>query len=1199
MAGMSGSSSSNAAMLGSSARKMPVSSVPALDSSSSKLARYSESLPAEHGGAGASDDDDLAWGDLSEPVLALSLSGSAGTSASSSSSSSSSAAAGAGATASSSAVGMGRSADQRQPPGSSSLASSARTAPMQNGSGTVAAPPPLQKARSQTQQRPISGIHMRQSSHSTGLVHPSASSGASGAPGSAAAKDQYDDFIITEDDSKHLQEKLKNKFFKLKTIGPEEAKDMMLASAGSVASAGVAGAGGLGATGGVAGLSTNASLARYAEVGDEDIDFEAADDEVLAMASSEELKERLQRRIGAAQMDAFVDDGEDLAQQQRNREATGTMGSWSGVQQQTVPRRKTSGAGPGFATAATSTNPGFHHVNGTSASGGHDLDADHDGDMVLQGALAATVKSLSRSGSLVGLAASSGTPAASVLASVAAASATNGGRQHPTAGAGGSSATSGKLSRPQLQEHGHHEFGANEQDQQLPESEERHREGVEDGVNADEEEEDPFASLSGFEGENHLPSARELGHGRRESTAGMDSIDGTLDGHLANNDYEQLGDTVMRQIWNLSLNAPEEAILNSCAVLLKVFQDFPDQRHQLITHHGLIPMLELLDGPTTSSRVHLALLRVLNQLIADDVKFKENFCLMGGLPAVLKFCSRDHLPGVRAEAAILVREMCSTSTLTLQMFIACRGLPALSQLLDCRGLFEEFAKLRQLVLAALDCAMQVFHVQGRTPKNDFARVFVRSGFANHLADALLFIVQDLEPDQVGAASMAGAGGGGNAGARYRENYIDKCASIVVIFSQGDHVVKTEMSTDRVLRDILTVLDRVHIDVRLKLLKSLKNISMDPNTLDVLQRVGWISKLVQLLSVTSAVLANAAASSVSHTGNGSSIASPQLLQQQQQSYHVTSVSSSSFGSSGASSPAAGPAPRPALAVGSAEADGSLSSACGSSFPNGLSSAVAVSLSSSSASLSQQQQVSALYDNPRASDVHNQVLMTLYNVCRINKVRQEIAAESGVVPCLQRVILVNSPMNQFALPMLCDLAHGSKKCLNELWRHDCVNFYLRILRRQYWQTNALDSLAVWISADLVERKRVESILKLPENVQKIVAAFSTKDYRTFAGMVIPMSKLVGSSWVVAEALSRSEFVSITVRRLREKSEDDPQVRLRLLSILEAMYAASKNPKMFILQHHLSDLVRGIMESDKKVMVKEQARNLLEAFDSNQVL
>lgn len=55
---------------------------------------------------------------------------------------------------------------------------------------------------------------------------------------------------------------------------------------------------------------------------------------------------------------------------------------------------------------------------------------------------------------------------------------------------------------------------------------------------------------------------------------------------------------------------------------------------------------------------------------------------------------------------------------------------------------------------------------------------------------------------------------------------------------------------------------------------------------------------------------------------------------------------------------------------------------------------------------------------------QVLNALHNLCKINKRRQEQAAECGIIPHLMRFIRINSSLKQFALPLLCDMAHASR-------------------------------------------------------------------------------------------------------------------------------------------------------------------------------
>lgn len=85
--------------------------------------------------------------------------------------------------------------------------------------------------------------------------------------------------------------------------------------------------------------------------------------------------------------------------------------------------------------------------------------------------------------------------------------------------------------------------------------------------------------------------------------------------------------------------------------------------------------------------------------------------------------------------------------------------------------------------------------------------------------------------------------------------------------------------------------------------------------------------------------------------------------------------------------------------------------------------------------------------------------MYNLCRLSKSRQEEAALSGVVPLLQNIVQKEPILKEFALPILCDLAHASKVCRKVLWQNGSLDFYLFLLNDPYWQANALDAILVW--------------------------------------------------------------------------------------------------------------------------------------------
>lgn len=91
--------------------------------------------------------------------------------------------------------------------------------------------------------------------------------------------------------------------------------------------------------------------------------------------------------------------------------------------------------------------------------------------------------------------------------------------------------------------------------------------------------------------------------------------------------------------------------------------------------------------------------------------------------------------------------------------------------------------------------------------------------------------------------------------------------------------------------------------------------------------------------------------------------------------------------------------------------------------------------------------------------NHIFQTCYNLCRLNKGRQEEAAQAGIIPSLKRVFESGSPLKQFALPILCDLASAGKTCRSLLWQHDGLGLFLRLLDDPYFQVSALESILSW--------------------------------------------------------------------------------------------------------------------------------------------
>ena len=94
-----------------------------------------------------------------------------------------------------------------------------------------------------------------------------------------------------------------------------------------------------------------------------------------------------------------------------------------------------------------------------------------------------------------------------------------------------------------------------------------------------------------------------------------------------------------------------------------------------------------------------------------------------------------------------------------------------------------------------------------------------------------------------------------------------------------------------------------------------------------------------------------------------------------------------------------------------------------------------------------------------EISSHLFQAVYSMTRLSRARQEEASSVGIIPLLRRVIRGQSPLKQFALPILCDLASAGKTSRRLLWQHDGLQLYIGLLVDPYWRINALDAILAW--------------------------------------------------------------------------------------------------------------------------------------------
>ena len=263
----------------------------------------------------------------------------------------------------------------------------------------------------------------------------------------------------------------------------------------------------------------------------------------------------------------------------------------------------------------------------------------------------------------------------------------------------------------------------------------------------DDDDDDPFAQLE----------------------EGFDEMD--LEANVARDKYARLCTQVEGLVGSLKVNQAEDTLADLCEGLLDVLCDSPDTKAVIISAHGMLPILEILEVSKRRDIVE-SLLKVVNIIIFNDVEVQENICFVGGIPIITKFTSSRYSKNIRLEAAAFVRQMCQTSILTLQMFVSAGGLKVLVEFLE-----EDYEDARDLVMIGVNGLWSLFENTGPL-KNEFCRILSRSSVLDPLSLVLSRVL-----DESG---------------EFADLCESRIANIFLLFSQAENHVKDLVAERTVL-----------------------------------------------------------------------------------------------------------------------------------------------------------------------------------------------------------------------------------------------------------------------------------------------------------------------------------------------------------------------------------------------------------------
>ncbi|KAF8094221.1 hypothetical protein N665_0367s0009 [Sinapis alba] len=748
-----------------------------------------------------------------------------------------------------------------------------------------------------------------------------------------------------------------------------------------------------------------------------------------------------------------------------------------------------------------------------------------------------------------------------------------------------------------------------------------------------------------------------------------------------------------RLVSSLRPSETEDAIVTSCQKLVAMFHHRPEQKVVFVTQHGFLPVMDLLDSP--KSRVTCAVLQLINEIIKDNTDFQENACLVGLIPLVMSFAGpeRDRSREIRKEAAYFLQQLCQSSSLTLQMFIACRGIPVLVGFLEA-----DYAKYREMVHLAIDGMWQVFKLKRSTPRNDFCRIAAKNGILLRLINTLYSLNEATllasegrsgQLDQHETSSLTVVdhpdvlktrhGGGeepshASASNSQRSDGDRPRLSSAALDATEDvkphHRVSlssNRTSTDKLqklgegasngfavtqpeqVRPLLSLLEKEppsrHVSGQLDYVKHITGLEKHESILPLL-RASIEKKTNGGLDFLMAEFADV-------SGRGNLDTMPR--------YSSKTMSKKGMAIEGVAS-----------ASGVLSGSGVLNARLGSDTSSGLLSQMVTTLSAELASQYLEKVADLLLEFARADttvksymcsqsllsrlfqmfnrveppillkilkctnhlstdpncleslqradaikhlipnlevkegnlvyQIHHEVLSALFNLCKINKRRQEQAAENGIIPHLMLFVMSDSPLKQYALPLLCDMAHASRNSREQLRVHGGLDVYLSLLDDEYWSVIALDSIAVCLAQDNDNRKVEQALLK-DDAIYTLVNFFQSCPERHFVHILEPFLKIITKSSRINTTLAVNGLTPLLIARL---DHQDAIARLNLLKLIKAVYEHHPRPKQLIVENDLPQRLQNLIEERREgqhlggqVLVKQMATSLLKALHINTVL
>jgi serine/threonine protein kinase len=320
---------------------------------------------------------------------------------------------------------------------------------------------------------------------------------------------------------------------------------------------------------------------------------------------------------------------------------------------------------------------------------------------------------------------------------------------------------------------------------------------------------------------------------------------------------------------DLTLGDSKQRAVEAANSILELFREVQPQRFYLVTHHLLIPLMEVLDASGIEEQVLVErILAFLNEAAAttpgvpdstaEGRAFREHLCIAGIVPILVEFSARTYNDRVRMQSAHLLAKMlhidvedvgvhegkaaCAPSAQDagsetasdrrtfafaynqkrldtaavldesdvrfIETFIASRGLRVFVHLLE-----PDFSRYWEMTLIALRGVALVMQTESQRRRHDICRLLARDGFLDRLSEALEWCIEwlahkpapSVEQQKLDHESPTKARQTHALHEEHVEHLVSRLVELWLLFPPADSVIEKHMARRSVLQPIVHIL----------------------------------------------------------------------------------------------------------------------------------------------------------------------------------------------------------------------------------------------------------------------------------------------------------------------------------------------------------------------------------------------------------